>query len=196
LAVSIAPPTPGLISGPTSICSITSATYSVAAVTGANTYTWSFPTGITTVDGLNTVITSLPSIGVLIDSTFVSGNITVKANGTCASSGTRIFVLGSCVRSVDVVFSGQEDQNTVSATLYPNPSNGAFNVEYISEITSEMFVQIFDMQGRTVLERKEYVLVGANIFDFSNQNLYKGTYFVRLVDEQNEFTETKILIVQ
>jgi hypothetical protein len=59
-----------------------------------------------------------------------------------------------------------------------------------------MFVQIFDMQGRTVLERKEYVLVGANIFDFSNQNLYKGTYFVRLVDEQNEFTETKILIVQ
>ena len=71
------PLAPGTITGNASNCSGAAATYSVAAVTGATSYTWSQPTGWTGTSTTNSITYSV--VG-------VAGNISVTANNSCGSS--------------------------------------------------------------------------------------------------------------
>ncbi len=87
VTVGAAPATPGLIAGPTGICGLTSAVYSVTPVPEATNYVWTITTGgnvMTTVSGQGT-----PSVNVHIASNnlnlFV---VTVTATNSCGSSGT------------------------------------------------------------------------------------------------------------
>ncbi|HTB31355.1 MAG TPA: hypothetical protein VK808_04965, partial [Bacteroidia bacterium] len=90
LAVSLIQPpaTPGIITGTTPICTFnqTGLTYSIAAVTGATSYTWSVPASIGTItsgQGTTSItITSAASAG--------TGNITVTASNACGTSAASI----------------------------------------------------------------------------------------------------------
>ncbi len=80
LAVTKKPPMPGAITGPTDVCGLGSATYSIAAVSGATSYTWTVPAGITITGGAGTT-----SINVNIASTFTTGLVKVMAVNACGS---------------------------------------------------------------------------------------------------------------
>ncbi len=82
LTIQGAPATPGSISGQaTGLCSSTGKLYSIAAVYGANSYTWAIPAGVTITGGQGTT-----SIAVSYSSSFVSGNISVIATNGCGQS--------------------------------------------------------------------------------------------------------------
>ena len=74
------PAQPGAITGVDSICANSTNVYSVAAVTGATSYTWVLPTGWTGTSTTN-------SISAVSDTS--SGTITVVASNTCGSSTTQ-----------------------------------------------------------------------------------------------------------
>jgi len=74
---SSAPVSPGTISGTSTICSGTTNTYSISPVAGANSYTWTLPSGWT-----GTSTTS----SITATSSTTSGNIIVTANNACGSS--------------------------------------------------------------------------------------------------------------
>ena len=81
-----APPAAPVISGPTVVCTLTTATYSVVLVPEATTYTWTVPTGVTGMtilsgQGTNTIVVNC-SAGTII------GNITCTASNSCGSSTT------------------------------------------------------------------------------------------------------------
>lgn len=79
-----APPAPGVISGPESICRNTHGViYSISAVPGAIGYFWNVPEGATITAGDNTT-----SITVDFSLTAVSGNITVAALNLCGAGPT------------------------------------------------------------------------------------------------------------
>ena len=76
------PNTPGSISGTTSQCpSLSSQTYSISAVPGATSYTWTVPTGWSITAGSTT-----NSITVTTGTSGQNGNITVTATNTCGTS--------------------------------------------------------------------------------------------------------------
>ena len=83
LPVQSKPNTPGAITGPvTNVCKKSGQVYSVAAITGATSYTWTVPSGVTITNGATT-----RTITVTYGNSFTgSGNITVKANNSCGSS--------------------------------------------------------------------------------------------------------------
>jgi hypothetical protein len=72
-----APATPGAVTGPSFVCPGTTQTFSVAAVTGANTYSWTLPNGWTGTSTTN-------SITVNTDTT--SGTVSVKGVNGCGVS--------------------------------------------------------------------------------------------------------------
>ena len=82
LAVNIlsSPAQPGTISGNTTVCSSTSQIYSIAAVAGATSYTWTLPSGWSGSSTTNSITATSGGTG---------GNITVKANNSCGSGITR-----------------------------------------------------------------------------------------------------------
>ncbi len=121
----------------------------------------------------------------------------MKANGACATSAARTLVLGNCLRSTTIINSISDGENNpVSVKIYPNPNNGVFNVVYVSEVSSELMVEIYDVQGRLVLSQKENIMEGENLFNYRSVITEKGMYFLKLVDVTNNFIETKNLIIQ
>jgi large repetitive protein len=85
--LSIKPFTPGTITGPVSLCGLTSATYKVNQGTSVSSYTWSLPPGITGSSTTNT-------INVTVNPTeFQGGKITVIANNACGASQPKSLTL-------------------------------------------------------------------------------------------------------
>lgn len=80
------PVTPGSITGTAAQCkNTTGQTYSIAAVTGASSYTWTLPPNwtVTAGDGTESItVTTSPNAG-------DNGNITVTANNACGSSSAQ-----------------------------------------------------------------------------------------------------------
>jgi hypothetical protein len=74
---SVSPTTPSVISGTTTICSGSSNTYSVTAVAGATSYTWTLPSGWSGTSTTNTINATASA---------TSGDVTVTANNACGSS--------------------------------------------------------------------------------------------------------------
>jgi hypothetical protein len=79
-ACSGAPATPGAISGSITVCSGSNQTYSIAAVTGATSYTWTLPGGWTGSSSTN-------SISVTVGAT--SGSVSVVAGNACGTSAAQ-----------------------------------------------------------------------------------------------------------
>jgi hypothetical protein len=79
LAVTLqsSPSQPGTISGATTPCSVTSETYSITAVSGANSYNWTLPSGWTGTSTTNSITVTTGS---------GSGTIDVVAVGACGNS--------------------------------------------------------------------------------------------------------------
>lgn len=71
------PAQPGTITGSASVCAGSSQTYTIAAVTGATSYTWTLPGGWTGTSTTASITTTVGSTG---------GTISVTANNTCGSS--------------------------------------------------------------------------------------------------------------
>lgn len=79
-----APATPGQISGDSVICpNETGITYSIVAVTGATSYTWTGPAGSTITSGQGTTALTI-NFGATV------GNVSVVANNSCGSSSASV----------------------------------------------------------------------------------------------------------
>lgn len=92
LTVNSTPMMPGSISGQLNICGLTPPTYEIIAVNGADSYTWSVPSGLTIVLGQGT-----NSITLSADFTFVAGSITVTANNDCGMSLPSTISVSNCI---------------------------------------------------------------------------------------------------
>ncbi len=90
LLITKKPQTPDTIQGPVSLCGQSTATYSIPLVSGATSYTWLIPSGMSITGGNNT-----RTITVSITPTFVAGFIKVTAVNSCGSvAGTSLSVQG------------------------------------------------------------------------------------------------------
>ncbi|WP_163409262.1 T9SS sorting signal type C domain-containing protein [Flavobacterium ajazii] len=84
---SSAPAQPGAVSGTTPTCpSLTGQVYSIAAVSGASSYTWTVPTGWTITAGQGTT-----SVTVTTGTSSQSGNLTVTATNACGTSNATYY---------------------------------------------------------------------------------------------------------
>lgn len=116
------PATPGAISGTTPVCPGTSLTYSISAVTGSSTYSWTVPAGwiITGGDGTTTITVTTGSAG-------QNGSITVTAGNTCgtsAASNLNVTVTAVLSASVSVNAAPNPICAGTSVTFNATPANG------------------------------------------------------------------------
>jgi autotransporter-associated beta strand protein len=105
------PATPGTITGPTNPCaSSTGNAYSIVAVAGATSYTWTVPSGwnITAGSGTNSITVTAGTAG---------GNITVTATNTCGTSSAQ--TLAVTVNNIPAT----PGTITGSATVCPSSAN-------------------------------------------------------------------------
>ncbi|MBL0343148.1 MAG: T9SS type A sorting domain-containing protein [Bacteroidetes bacterium] len=161
--VSAAPAKPGTISGNAAPCANSAGNvYSVAAVTGATSYTWTIPSGasITSGAGTNSVTISFGS---------VASALTVKAVNACATgAGSTLAISFSCRIQASEVNNG--------FSVYPNPASDRITISNADGIDGMVTVKISDVAGRTLINQLANSENGNTTIDVSS--LKTGVYLI------------------
>lgn len=144
------PSTPGLISGPINVCANIApggiaATYSIATVANATSYTWNLPPGSISITGQGTT-----SVSFIYPTGFTSGSISVTATNGCGTSATRLLAVTRLNPStpgvIDVIQQQACSNRIYSYTIATMPAN-ASSVQWTVPTTSG--AQIISGQGTT-----------------------------------------------
>ncbi|MBL7778799.1 MAG: T9SS type A sorting domain-containing protein [Chitinophagales bacterium] len=120
VTVSPTPAQPGTISGNTTVCQTSSQTYSIAAVSGATSYTWTLPSGWS---GTSTTNSITPTVGAS------GGNITVTANNACGSSTAQTL-------SINVTNTPPQPGTITGSNLVCAGSQQTYSIAAVSGATS------------------------------------------------------------
>ncbi len=190
LSVNAKPAQPGTITGNASVCkSNTAVVYSVAAVTGASTYTW-------TISGGATFVGSSTGSSVTVKfttATSTSATLTVKANNSCGSSSITsktIAVNLSCREAGNYSTAGINNLN-----VFPNPTADKATVSFEAQEGNRISCGVYNMSGALVYQVLEGTMTqsGIQTAEIDCATMVKGIYFIRL--SIDEVTSVEKLVV-
>lgn len=166
VSVTGVPAQPGNINGPVSVChNQNNVIYTIAAVTGATSYTWTVPPGTQIKTGQGTV-----QIKVRFGNS--AGNITVKANNACGSGPIRTLAIAMPCREEEI--SG----NDFDVSVFPNPSNKDFTFMIDGAGNNSCSIHIFDLTGR-VVESHHNISSGKEFK--CGEKLTDGIYYAEII---------------
>lgn len=85
--------------------------------------------------------------------------------------------------------------STITCTIYPNPSEGVFNLNVSSTVNSECHLSILTGIGSIISTEKYFINIGENKLPIDLSNFSDGLYFLNFVSE-NQVINTFRLIKQ
>ncbi|MUV04883.1 T9SS type A sorting domain-containing protein [Flavobacterium rakeshii] len=88
---------------------------------------------------------------------------------------------------------GVEDFGLNGFTIYPNPNNGNFTVEFNSDSTNDINIAVYDMRGRQIFGNA-YTNTGLFSKELNLQGVQSGVYLVNVQDGSRK--EVKRIVVQ
>jgi len=90
-----------------------------------------------------------------------------------------------------LAFSNESNMNSLAITLYPVPASTSLNVDVISAETETASVQVFDMNGKLILNLNQEVSQGASTFSIGTQELPIGIYLLKMYSPASNDFQTK-----
>lgn len=82
-----------------------------------------------------------------------------------------------------------EKQETKNVLVYPNPTNGTFNISFVLTKASPVKIYIYNQQGQVVYTRvTENLQQGVQNISIENKTLQSGIYIVKLLTNQQQQT--------
>ena len=82
----------------------------------------------------------------------------------------------------------------INLTIYPNPTNAAFNITYVLNTTGEVELKLYNILGCNVWKYNVGTQIPGNYkLSFTNEMLSSGTYYLHLQTEKEK--TSKILII-
>ena len=79
-----------------------------------------------------------------------------------------------------IEFAALEEVNSFGLNIYPNPSNGLFNVELNSLSVNKVEISVLDVSGK-VISKNTYQTSSSNLnVPMNISNVEEGVYFVRI----------------
>ena len=171
LTVTGAPSAPGTITGSTAVCRHARVTYSVQAVPGATSYTWTAPRQASIVSGQGT-LTAVIKWGT------TSGPVSVKASNSC---GTGI----ASSLNVNIVCKTTEEIFSFEPLIFPNPSASKFTLRIADGEMQVVSLSLYDMTGRKCFYQEK--IQADEEFNFGEE-LHPGIYIADiLLGEEHKF---------
>lgn len=95
-------------------------------------------------------------------------------NAITAAGGSAALVVNNC-SALEI-----EELTLTDVTIYPNPSNGTFNLGLTSPNSDVLNIEVFDLIGSKVWEKKDVAIVdGSNQIILSMNELNYGQYILK-----------------
>lgn len=90
----------------------------------------------------------------------------------------------------DDLIAGLEDETpTSSLTIYPNPTTGLLNVLIPASTSNEATVEITDLSGKVVQQKKAMLITGENSVKLDLGALSNGMYIIHVNSAEGNYTE-------
>ena len=93
----------------------------------------------------------------------------------------------TCITEDDIVI-----EPAVELSLYPNPSEGIFNVE-VKNLEKDATVLLYNIYGRIIQRKYIRVRYGQNKVQMGYHRLREGAYIVKVLTDGNIFTKTMLI---
>jgi hypothetical protein len=186
--INVVPSVPSAITIPSVLCIGTTVpqVFSIAAVTGATSYTWTYPTsGTTYVSGQGTTNLTLRFTAT------GSKSITVKSGNACGLSTAKSVSVNPTAACPTARDGSAFDLSGI--VVYPNPTRGNVTIAYTSIDNSDYTLNIYDMSGRLVDSYVLNAIEGFNQKELNLESLVKGTYIVSLKGS-GLVTQTRLIL--
>jgi subtilisin-like proprotein convertase family protein len=165
------PATPSSISVLFAPCNGGPGQFKTTTVSGATSYTWTVPANGSTIDN------GQGSDQVDVTWGMGAGNVTVKANNSCGSSGIRTLYFVPGCRLAD---NSPAVSSDVASWLLPNPASEKTTLHFYSEKVLTHAITLRDMQGRLIEQIMLDAEIGLNAVDIITSGLSKGIYLIEL----------------
>jgi hypothetical protein len=117
---------------------------------------------------------------------------------TIGAFGTGVTLTASFATGIDGVFSfarqaslPTESFDLTGLSLYPNPNNGNFNIQFLST-SSEVNINVYDIRGRRIFF-KSYVSNGMFNESLSLSSLDSGVYLITIQDGSRNVTKKVVI---
>jgi hypothetical protein len=186
VALTSRPAAPAAIIGSTTQCKgATNQAYSIAAVVGATSYTWTMPTGVTLVSGQGTT-------NVVVNFNTVIANRTLKvvANNACGASSAKTLVVA--VAACPAVREGSLTSLS-NVEIYPNPSKGLLSVNFNSSNSDNYMLTVSDLSGRVLRMIPVSAVEGENKVNLELTDVSTGVYILTLKGN-SDISQTRVVI--
>jgi alpha-tubulin suppressor-like RCC1 family protein len=113
-------------------------------------------------------------------------NVGQLGNGTVITTTIPVLVLDSC----SIISSIAEVGNNIQAVIYPNPSDGLFNMDVSGFLADSYIIKIYNLQGEMVYRKT--LLSSNNVIDLSDKSA--GLYFYKIIDSKDVIKAGKIIV--
>ncbi|MGB0525536.1 MAG: T9SS type A sorting domain-containing protein, partial [Flammeovirgaceae bacterium] len=120
--------------------------------------------------------------------TVTSGSTTLASGGSFGSSETTNFCVNSTTRQA-VIGSSDFDMN-----VFPNPAEVSSTVRVTLQNTTDVNIQVFDMQGREVQKQAFTKVSGAIEAQIGLQNLNSGVYLIAVTTGEGVQKSSKLVV--
>lgn len=118
----------------------------------------------------------------------------VQIAAQCQSCGVAPNVAGTSNFTATVTFRIEDGATAANGfNVYPNPNDGQFTVSFTAAEASDVNVTIFDLAGRSVLNRSFTAQLGENSLPINLEGVAAGVYTLRFV--QNGVVRTTKLVL-
>jgi hypothetical protein len=189
--------------GSTAVCSNTSVTYTITAPKGATSYSITGPIGSDVSspsspdNTTTTLVTSDLTFTVHYPANFA--NVATKKiviasiNFVGSSATTKSITLTAATGCTTKLVEENVMNNFNNVEIYPNPANDIFNVNFDTEVPSNVNMQIYSINGILVSERNFSLEAGRNNISENVSSYSNGIYFVKFTNSSNEVIVKKII---
>jgi hypothetical protein len=158
---------------------------------GASSYTLQWrPSGSNT---WNT-ITGITAIRRAVTGLACSAPYQFRVRAICSSGTASPYSLIRTFSTLGCAREGISSDFTASdLSLYPNPNNGNFNLNFVAEGAGSATLFVADLTGKTVTNQTITVTEGENNIPVSLDGVVPGIYLVRFTVGENTFTQKVIV---
>jgi len=186
------PATPGNIAGPSTLCLNETATYSIAPVPNATSYSWKVEGNISILSGQGTT-----SIVVKSAANWNHGKVKVKAVNCKGHSGERhihVDKTAGCRVAASMIKAEVPLESLTALTAFPNPTNGKTTVTFNSDSKTNYTLKLTDLIGKVLMNEVLSVVEGYNTKEIILENMSKGIYIVSIQNESGTSKSLRLLI--
>jgi len=159
----------------------------VPCSTGTHTYKWTTKVNTGADPGLQSTTVLSPQVGATSGTLSSAGDITytltaTDQNGNIATSSTRL-IITSC-GPVPPMATEEVLVDEGSIELFPNPSNGVFEVLFSGTLESESFdLELYDLAGNLIMTQSKQ----GSSAKLDVKHLSEGLYIVHVKNEEHHY---------